>query len=254
MDDVLLVDGGGPEASLILPLWCRARCRMLYPCLGVGDADAELIRHIRADFAAARQSEPLLYALRQDLMAACMASWLENHRDGTLIDLGCGLDTLLRRVDNGECRLVYADLPEAMALRTRLLPPRERETYIAMDARGLSPLSGISGDVCIAMGGLLSHFTEKEWRSLLKGLSLLFPGACAAFDGIGRAGMRMARGTGVRSSLPGAAALERLDGVAQARAITRLPAGYRALPFSKRLKLRALLASGVLRFFECRLA
>ena len=63
MADIIFPDAL-PLDSLAIPLWCRAQCRVLYPELGVGAADEELIARIRADFSVARRSEPLLYALR----------------------------------------------------------------------------------------------------------------------------------------------------------------------------------------------
>lgn len=243
------------EATLLVPVWCRAQCALQYPELGVGREDAELLRRLRAGVPDARRSEPLLYALRRSLMAGSLAEWLARHPEGTLVDLGCGLDTLLRSVDNGCCRMVYADLSGAIALRAGLLPPRERETYIAADLRerGALAAAGISGEACFVMGGLLCHLTEGEARALIARLAAEFPGSCAVFDALGFV-PRAPESAQIRSRLPGTAALRRWEGVGSVLAERRLPVSFRRLPPGKRLRLRALLASGALRFYECRLA
>ncbi len=240
----------------LVPLWCRAQCCVLYPYLGVGALDAEIISRLRADFSVARQSEPLLYALRQDVMLSRVRRCLDKHPEAVLVDLGCGLDTLLRRADNGRCRMIYVDTPEVMRLRAALLPPGERETYIAGDARNLSSLEGLdaSGGACVVMSGLLCHLGPEENRALLRALAVLFPGCTAVFDGLGRLSRPLSGGMGIRSRLPGESGLRRWDGVESAEAVKRLPESYSALPRLKRAKLRTLLALGVLRLYDCTLA
>ena len=255
MADIIFPDAL-PLDSLAIPLWCRAQCRVLYPELGVGGADEELIAHIRADFSVARRSEPLLYALRQTLSAGCLRDFLASRPDAALIDLGCGLDTVLRLADNGRCAMIYADRPEAMALRRELLPPGERERYVECDVRDLSPLSGVdaSRGVCIVMSGLLCHLEQEDVRALLSGLARMFPGARCLFDGNGRALARFSRRAGLRSFLPGAPAVRRWEGVGGVRSLKTLPESFRVLPRLKRLKLALLLRMGVIHFYDCTLA
>lgn len=255
MSEITVLRPGELDETTLVPLWCRAQCRVLYPELGVGEADAAILSHLRADFSAARQSEPLLYALRQLALTGIAREFLREHPGGTLIDLGCGLDTSLRLVDNGRCRMVYADLPEVIALRRKLIPPEERETYLAADALDARSLEGIDarGGALILMAGLLCHLPEGGVHTLLTGLAGLFPGGTAAFDGLGGAARLFSSGMGVQSYLPGAAALSRWSGIESVQAVKALPESFKTLPRGKRLKLRMLLGSGVLRLYSCRL-
>ena len=59
---------------------------------------------------------------------------------------------------------------------------------------------------------------------------------------------------GIRSYLPRSGAVERWEGASGLEAFTRLPEKYACLPRAKRLRLAALLALGVLRVCELRLA
>ena len=254
MSEVIVLQPGEIDESMLVPLWCRAQCRVLYPQLGIGEADAAILSHLRADFSAARQSEPLLYALRQAALTGIAREFLDAHPDGTLIDLGCGLDASLRLVDNGRCRMVYADTPEVIALRNRLIPPLWRETYLAADALDVGSLAGIDapGGVLVLMAGLVCHLPEAAVSSLLSGLAGLFPGGEAAFDGLGGAARLFSSGMGVKSYLPGAAALSGLRGMRAVRALKSLPANFSTLPRGKRFKLCLLLGTGVLKLYSCR--
>ncbi len=252
----ITIPGALPLDSPATPLWCRAQCRVLYPALGVGAADSELISHIRADFSVARRSEPLLYALRQAYTVASLRAYLTAHPDAVLIDLGCGLDTSLRLADNGRCMMICADTPGTMGLRRKLIAPRERERYVELNLPDLSPLADVdaSHGAVIVMSGLLCHMEGGEVRALLSALAGRFPGAMCVFDGNGRALARFTRRAGLRSYLPRAAAVRRWDGVAAVGGMKSLPESFRALPRLKRLKLALMLRLGVVRFYECRLA
>ena len=60
--------------------------------------------------------------------------FLAKHPDGTVVALGEGLETQFWRVDNGRVRWLTVDLPEAIEVRERLLPPGERQRVLACSA------------------------------------------------------------------------------------------------------------------------
>ena len=135
MNGTQVFHAAGPESTLLVPLWCRAQCELIYPSLGVGAADAELLRSFRADFSQARRADCALYALRELLMKSAAEKYLAQHPRAAIVDLGCGLDTLPRRLGSGGNRRYYVDLPDVIALRERLLPPQATEEYIPADLR-----------------------------------------------------------------------------------------------------------------------
>ena len=240
-----------PYSGLYIPLWCRARCLLEYPQLGVGEADALILRSLRGDFSAARRADCLLYALREKLLSEGARRHLAALPDAALIDLGCGLDTLLRRLGGRETRRFYVDLPEVMELRERLIPRADGETYICADVRRAGFLDGIDapGGAIFLIGGLLCHLEYEAAAALLKNIGLRFPGARLVFDGMGFAPRR----TGLASSLPSPAALAGECGFETLETMKRLPEVFALVPASRRLKLRFLLGSGLLRFYSGRM-
>ena len=239
-----------PAESALLPLWCRAKCALEYPALGVGGADAGIIRGLRADFSLARRSDALLYALRELLLAAAAEEYLAGHPRAAIVSLGCGLDTLPRRLGPAHGARIYVDLPEVIALRRRLLPEAEGETYIAADlARGGFREPVPAGDgAFFLMGGLLCHLDAGASAGLLGGLGADYPGAGLAFDGLSPLARRLA---GMASALPGEAELSRRCSLSVKR-VKRLPDAFAAVPAGRRLRLAALLHTGALRFYAGR--
>ena len=48
-----------------------------------------------------------------------------------IVQLGCGLETVYYRCDNGKSHWYAVDLPHVVEYRRELLPEPERETYLA---------------------------------------------------------------------------------------------------------------------------
>ena len=180
--------------TLLLPLAARADFSRRHPEL-FRDAAAERLAGELGLGALPGASgwAGALYALRQDALCAAARRYLARRPGALLLDLGCGLDAPFPRVDNGRCRYLGLDLPEVIALRRRLLPPGERERYLAADARSLSWLEGIDGSqgLFVLAGGLFGYFRERELRALLCALAERFPGGGVCFDAAGPLSLAM---------------------------------------------------------------
>ena len=117
MSKIEFFETDGAARTLLIPLWCRAEFARRYPASGLGAEDAALLRSLRADFSAARLADCRLYALREALMLSAARRYLAERPGAALVDLGCGLDTLLRSAGGAENPQYYVDLPEALSLR-----------------------------------------------------------------------------------------------------------------------------------------
>lgn len=109
--------------------------------------------------------------------------FLAEHPDGTVVALGEGLETQFWRVDNGRVRWWTVDLPEAIALRSRLLPaPCERRRAFAGSALELRWADAVDGPVLLTAQGLLMYLQPDEARGLIAALAWRFPGGALVFD------------------------------------------------------------------------
>jgi len=115
-----------------------------------------------------------------------LARWIARHPDGTVVSLGEGLETQASRVDNGRIRWLSVDLPEAIRLRERFLPPTDRFRHIAVSAGDPAWMDAVdpSRGVFIVAQGLLMYLQPEAVQTLFAGIANRFPAAEIVFDAV----------------------------------------------------------------------
>lgn len=132
--------GEVPETAL-WTLWHRAVEARRPDGLLRDPKAVELVDRIDYPFAerfGTSDTQSQLQALRVGCFDREVADFLAREPSGTVVCLGEGLETQYWRVDNGRAHWLSVDVPEAMALRERLLPPGPRQRYLAADATDVS--------------------------------------------------------------------------------------------------------------------
>ncbi len=106
----------------------------------------------------------------------------------TVVALGEGLETGFWRVDDGTVRWLGVDLPEAVDLRRRLLPPSARRSDVACSATDPAWMDRVdpARPVLITVQGLLMYLEPEEVLGLLADAGARFPGAPFVFDAVPR--------------------------------------------------------------------
>ena len=86
-----------------------------------------------------------------------------------MVELGCGLETQFQRCDNGQIRWVGVDVPKAMAVRERFLPPTARCKHVGKSAFDLSWMDEVDDrhQVFVTAQALLMYFEERDVRRLI---------------------------------------------------------------------------------------
>jgi len=125
-------------------------------------------------------------AARAATIDRTVIDWLDRHPDGLVISLGEGLETQVRRVDNGRMHWLSVDLPEAIRLREAFLPPTERFRHLTMSALNPEWMATVDsgGPVFIVAQGLLMYLEPAAVRRLLGRMATCLPGAQLVFDTI----------------------------------------------------------------------
>ena len=72
----------------------------------------------------------LASAVRSRNIDEHIKTFLEVSPDGVIVNLGCGLETLYHRNDNGEAMWFELDLPEVLELRAQYFPEQPRNVYL----------------------------------------------------------------------------------------------------------------------------
>ena len=114
--------------------------------------------------------------------------WLESHPDGLVVSLGEGLETQVRRVDNGRMRWLSVDLPDAIRIREVFLQPTDRLSHMSVSALDPAWMDAVdpSSGVFIVAQGLFMYLEPEKVRQLLSDIADRFPGGEIVFDVVPR--------------------------------------------------------------------
>jgi O-methyltransferase involved in polyketide biosynthesis len=178
----------GAQETLLIPLWARAvEASRPEPILYDAKA-AEIIASLDYDFSkfTAGVGAQTSCCLRAAIIDGWVRQFLQQHPDGTVVEIGAGLDTRFERVDNGRVRWFDLDLPEAMEVRRRFFTESDRRTFLAQSV--LEPdwieviQRGSAGPAMFTGEGVLYYFEEERVKELFALLAKHFRGCLVAFD------------------------------------------------------------------------
>jgi O-methyltransferase involved in polyketide biosynthesis len=175
-----------PE-TLLFPLYMRAvetrrRTAMLADPRAVGIVNAIDYDFDRFGTGGARLRSTILRGATLDCW---VRAFLERHPDGTVIDLGTGLNTRFERLDNGRVHWIDLDLPDAIALRRAFFADTDRRTMIEgsiLDESWVTTALAHPGPYFLVAEAVLMYFPANEIRTVLQRVVNRFPGAHIAFD------------------------------------------------------------------------
>lgn len=181
---------GDVQETLLIPLYFRAQ-ETLRPDAIIRDHEAvRLVENIDYDFTRfdTAWTIGLDCVIRTEILDERVRAFLDRHPDAVVINLGAGLDARFHRVDNGRVRWFDLDLPDAIDLRDRLLPPGDRVVHLACSMFDFSWLDRVdaarSTPVFVIAEGLFCYCEERAIRKLFKTLAERWPGLHMAFQSI----------------------------------------------------------------------
>ncbi len=131
----------------------------------------EIIDSLEHDFAECELpwDSQMLTSVRTEILDEAIGRFLGENPNGVVVNLGCGLDTRLHRLDNGKVEWYELDLPEAIEIRRQFFQENGRYRFIAKDVFDFTWMDEIPNDrptVFIAEG-LFCYFTEEQVRRIL---------------------------------------------------------------------------------------
>lgn len=146
----------------------------------------EIYRAIEYDYERSFGKSDASHAVRSKDFDREIEAFLSVHPDGTIVNLGEGLETQRFRFNDTEALWVSVDVPEAIAMREKFIQPDERHVHVPLSAtdRGWFDFVPKDKPVFITAQGLFMYFTEGEVRSLLQDMAKTFPQATLMFDTI----------------------------------------------------------------------
>jgi len=177
---------GPVQESLLVPLYARAMDSLKKrPILNDRKA-LEMVQSIDWDFERFNQTWRLMSAiLRTAMYDAWVKDFISRHPQGTVIEIGAGLNTRFERLDNGTVHWFDLDLPDAVALRRKFFVDSERRVMLAasvVDRGWIEAVRQSPGPYCFVAEAVFVYLTEQEVKAALAQIAGNFPGASVAFD------------------------------------------------------------------------
>lgn len=176
---------GVPE-TMLWTLHNRAS-ESLRPDAMLKDPHAERIYHaIQYDYLRCFGPSDASHAMRSMIFDEAVRPWLQLHPGGTVVELGCGLETQFQRVDDGRVNWLCVDLPEAIDIRERFLSPGARCRHLRLSAFDSAWIDEVdpSGGVFVTAQGLFMYFDVAQVRKLVVTVIDRLPGVEIMFDTI----------------------------------------------------------------------
>jgi O-methyltransferase involved in polyketide biosynthesis len=189
MNNKVKIDLGEIQKTLLIPLFGRAK-ESEKPAPLVKDKYArEIVENIDFDFEAEFSRVPLQFTINSVIRAhhldTALFKVMEKHPDATIVNIGAGLDTTFRRVDNGKIFWYDLDLPDSIELRRRLIPETDRNKFIAksvFDTRWFKDIKIRGSKVFFMSAGVLVYLEGPEIKRLFLEMINEFPDSEIMFE------------------------------------------------------------------------
>lgn len=170
------VNLGVIQETLLITLWARATEIKQSDPIIVDPKSAEILQAIDYDFdkfVNAKNSQAGT-CLRGMILDNWIRNYLEQYPQGTVVEIGAGLNTRFERVDNGQVRWFDLDLPDVMELRKQFFQETERRRLITascLDTDWFEYVKAVSVQLCIFVAeGVLMYLNEKQVQQLFTNL------------------------------------------------------------------------------------
>jgi len=118
------------------------------------------------------------HGFRSKVFDDYLKEWLSNNPDGSVVEVGAGLETQFHRINPQYHKWYIIDLPEAIDIREKLIPKAKNLKNIRKSALDFSWFKDIEepveGPLFISFQGLLMYFDEDEAQSIVKNSTIMF--------------------------------------------------------------------------------
>lgn len=178
----------GVQETLLMPLWGRAVETQKEKPLLVDKEAVKIINSINYDFTQIAHKVNALsrasWIARSLYFDQRIRDYLCDNPNGTVLNIGCGLDTTYERVNNGKAMWYELDFPEVIATRQLFLQgttTRKFLPYSVFDPAWHSEV-GNKENVLVMIAGVIYYFEERDVKKLLSTFQQEFKKSTVIFD------------------------------------------------------------------------
>ncbi|MCK4959089.1 MAG: class I SAM-dependent methyltransferase, partial [Planctomycetes bacterium] len=176
----------GVPKTLLIPLRGRYLETKRHDGIIDDPMSVEIIDSIDHDFA---QTElpwdgQMLMAARTEILDEAVNKFIGENPECVIVNLGCGLDTRIHRVDNGRILWYDLDLSESIEIREKFVDQTARLKFIAKSVLDFSWVNDVAKDrkTLFIAEGLLIYFSEEDVKDIFKTIQENFPDSEIIFE------------------------------------------------------------------------
>lgn len=177
---------GEVQETLLIPLYGRAVESQKADGMLYDPSAVEMVNAIDYDFSKWDDKPSLPGSCLRTLgFDRWVKQFLEQHPQGTVIELGVGLNTRYERLDNGLAQWLELDLPDTMALRELFFENTSNRYLLAAlvtDPNWVENVKALPGPYCFVAEAMLIYLQPEQVKELFALIHQHFPGAELLFD------------------------------------------------------------------------
>lgn len=207
MKTKIKVDLGEIQKTLFMPVWARAvESRKSKPIL-TDETAVKIIDDLDFDFSHMSQNVPeisqIAWIARCKRFDLVVSDFIKRHPKGTVINIGCGLDTSYERINDHSIRWYDLDLPDVIELKRKFLTATDNREYIPCsfsDTKWFEQII-IQENVLFIATGVFVYFEESEIKEFILRVADRFTGSEMFFDVTSPKGVEIANQVILKSGL-----------------------------------------------------
>lgn len=188
MDTRIKVGLGAVQKTLFMPVWARAiETKKSNPILTDHTA-VKIIDSVDFDFTIMSQNVPeisqIAWIARCKRFDLVINSFINRHPHGTIVNIGCGLDTTYERINPESAMWYDLDLPEVISLKKKFCSETINRKFISssfLETKWFDDIA-INDKVLFISTGVFVYFEEIEIKKFLIAVADNFADAELFFD------------------------------------------------------------------------
>ncbi len=198
MENKIKISLGQIQKTLFMPVWARAvETKKQKPIL-TDNIAVQIINNIDFDFSQMtsnlKEINQIAWIARSKRFDIIINNFLKDNPNGTIINIGCGLDTTYERINNQSVMWYDLDLPDVIELRRKFLEESDKRKFIADSFLDTDWLNKIPRDnkIMFISTGVFVYFEESVIKDFLIRIADILPEAELFFDVTSPKGMQIA--------------------------------------------------------------
>ncbi|MEM9135800.1 MAG: class I SAM-dependent methyltransferase [Cyanobacteria bacterium P01_F01_bin.42] len=177
---------GPVQETLLIPLLGRAIETQKASGLIQDEKAVQIVDALDYDFSKWEKAQSLMGAtLRTRMFDQDVSDFLSRHPRGTVVEIGCGLNTRFERLDNGQATWFDLDLPDTLALRRQFFKDESRRTMIGasvLDTDWMDAVAATGGPWCFISEAVIIYLDSAQAQQAISQIAGRFPGAWILTD------------------------------------------------------------------------